>query len=442
MGDLRGDVVKRSGVRLVAASLMLALTVAGCSEPEESATSSENGNAPTTDDCTGDALLDCVRSSTLADVAPAAPSPASGEPLLVGMVNQENTPAGSYPELSGAASAAAEFVNEDLGGVGGRPIRLEVCNTEFSAEGSTSCGQRFVEDGAVAVLGGIDVFGTAIDVLGDNGVPYVGGIPVSDSSVSAPNSFQFSGGTWGAAVAFADHAVAAGAERVSIMYGEFGSIAAAAEVGERVLERSDVSVTMVPYPVISTDLGAAIAAATSGDPDAVMLLAADSGCRAGFDGLRAAGFTGTKYFVGACASPAITEQVGNEATDGVIFNVEGPVFQGDPNPDQALYEEVISRYGDARLDPIGAGTVAFRSFMNLYRVLAELGPDATAASVAESLAEKVDEPSFAGHAYTCDRRQFTDLPAMCAPQQILAEMRDGRLQRSDDWIDVGAIERS
>jgi branched-chain amino acid transport system substrate-binding protein len=54
-------------------------------------------------------------------------------------------------------------VNEQLGGIDGRPIELSVCNTEFSAEGSTSCGQRFVEDEVVAVLGGIDVFGNAVE---------------------------------------------------------------------------------------------------------------------------------------------------------------------------------------------------------------------------------------------------------------------------------------
>ena len=48
-----------------------------------------------------------------------------------------------------------------------------MCNTEFSAEGSTTCGQRFVEEKVPAVLGGIDVFGNAIDTLGDNGIPYI-----------------------------------------------------------------------------------------------------------------------------------------------------------------------------------------------------------------------------------------------------------------------------
>src|SRR5690606_5592851 len=109
-------------------------------------------------------------------LVPDSPTAADGEPFRIGMVNQENTPAGSYPELSQAVQAAVEYVNSQLGGLDGRPIEVEVCNTEFSAEGSTACGQRFVEDGVPVVLGGIDVFGNAIDVLVDNDIPYVGGI--------------------------------------------------------------------------------------------------------------------------------------------------------------------------------------------------------------------------------------------------------------------------
>ena len=35
--------------------------------------------------------------------------------------------------------------------------------------------------------------------------------------------------------------------------------------------------------------------------------------------------------------------------------------------------------------------------------------------------------------------QFEGLPAMCSPQQILAQMEDGTLSQLSDWIDVGQI---
>lgn len=432
-------------VRAMACVVLLGALLAGCSEPVEEGDDTGGGttSGATIDNaaCAGDALLDCARASTIGDLVPDEPEQASGEPFTIGMVNQQNTPAGSYPELSQAAEAAIAFVNEQLGGLDGRPIELEVCNTSFSAEGSTACGQQFVEQGVPVVMGGIDVFGTAIEVLADNDVPYAGGIPVSDQSVQAENSFQWSGGSWGATVAFAQHAAEElGAERVSIVYGEFGSIAEAAEYGRTVLERAGVQTQMVPYPILSTDISSAVQAAVSSDPDAIFLLAADTGCTSGFDAMQTVGVTAQKYFVGACAAPPIIDSVDAAATNGTIFNVEGPVTSDDSSDqDTQLYSAVVERYGDG-LDPIGAGTVTFRAFMNLYSVLRGLGPEgATPAAISEALAAQADTPSFMGHPYTCDREQFEGLPAMCSPQQILARIDEGVLDQLGSWIDVGAI---
>lgn len=441
MDELRGDVVV---VRSMLCVVLLGALLVGCSEAEDAAPAESPG--PTIDNsaCEGDALLDCARESTIADLVPDEPVAADGEPITLGMINQENSPGGSYPELSRAVTAAMAFVNEQLGGIDGRPLELEVCNTGFSAEGSTACGQRFVDDGVPAVLGGIDVFGTAIEVLADNDLPYVGGIPVSEQSVQSPNSFQWSGGTWGATVAFAEHAAnELGAERVAIVYGEFGSIAQSAEYGRTVLERYGVETQMVPFPVLSADISSAIQAAASTEPDAIFLLAADTGCKAGFDAVRTLDVPAQRYFVGACAAPGIIDSVGTEASNGTIFNVEGPVSSNDSTePDVRFYSAVVERYGDG-LDPIGAGTVTFRSFMNLFGILHELGADAlNADAISEALAAQVDTPSFMGHPYTCDRQQFDGLPAMCSPQQILARIDDGVLEQLGGWIDVGEIHRS
>ena len=52
---------------------------------------------------------------------------ATGEPILIGIQNPEGDPNGSFPEYSAAALAAAEYINTELGGLGGRPIELELC---------------------------------------------------------------------------------------------------------------------------------------------------------------------------------------------------------------------------------------------------------------------------------------------------------------------------
>lgn len=424
----------------LAASVLTASVLTGCSEPApETKTGMGKGTTAAAEACEGAALLECAKASTIGASVPDEATKATGEPIELGMINQENTAAGSYPELSQAVQAGVEFINTELGGVDGRPIEVDVCNTEFSAEGSTSCGQRFVESEAPAVLGGIDVFGNGIETLADNGIPYIGGIPISFQSVKSPNSFQWSGGTWGAAVAFSWYAAEElDAEKVSIVYGDFGSITHSAEEAERVLTSRGVDAQLVPYPIMATDISSALNAAAATEPDALLILAADSGCKAGFDGVSSLDIDAATFFVGACAAPTITNEVGTKKTDGAIFNVEGPVGAKPPNPDFVLYSAVIEKYGDG-LDPVGAGTVSFRSLMNLYVILDDLDGDITPETITEALQAQVDAPSFSGHPYTCDGKQYPGLPAMCSPQQILAQMEDGTLSQLGDWIDVGTI---
>jgi branched-chain amino acid transport system substrate-binding protein len=429
-------VIRRSMICVV----VLATLATACSEPEPDAANEDNAAAAPADDCAGDALLECARASTIGDLVPEQATAAEGDPITIGMINQENTPAGSYPELSQGVDAAIAFVNEQLGGLDGRPIELEVCNTNFSAEGSTSCGQQFVEEQVPVVMGGIDVFGNGIEVLADNEIPFVGGIPISEQSVTSPNSFQWSGGSWGATVAFADWAAnELEAEKVAIVYGEFGSITQSAEYAQTVLERSGVTTQLVPYPILATDVSSAIQAAATGEPDAIFMLAADAGCAAGYEGMQTLGVTAQRFFTGACVSPTILGSVDPAATEGTIFNVEGPISAADPNEDAALYQAVIDQYGDG-VDAMGAATVTFRAFMNLYSIMRGLGAEGTTpAGITDALSSQVDTPSFMGHPYTCDGQQFEGLPAMCSPQQILGQVEDGELVQLSDWIDVGAI---
>jgi branched-chain amino acid transport system substrate-binding protein len=421
---------------------LLATVAVGCSEDRgtTSAASSSTTKPAATASCAQD-LLACAATSSIGDVVPEKASKATGEPIVLGMINQENTPLGSYPELSSATRSAIAFVNEELGGVHGRPIELEVCTTEFSPEGSTACAQGFVQDGVPAVLGGIDVFGNGIDTLEENGIPFVGGIPVSTQAVSDRNSFQWSGGTWGATIAFAHHAATeAKAEKVAIVYPEFGPIASSADYGKATLNELGVDVvSMVPYPITATDLTSPIQAANAGKPDALIMLAADMGCKGAFDGFSTVGVTAQVYLVGACASPKIVDQAGAAKTDGTIFNVEGPIDRTGGDVDTALYTAVAEEYGDG-YDPIGAGTVSFRSFMNLYRILVGLDEDdLTPAAITAALEAQAEAPSFMGHPSTCDHEQLAGLPALCSPQQILAELQDGQLTQLGDWVDVGRI---
>jgi branched-chain amino acid transport system substrate-binding protein len=91
--------------------------------------------------------------------------------------------------------------------------------------------------------------------------------------------------------------------------------------------------------------------------------------------------------------------------------------------------------------PMSAATVAFRSAMNLWAVMEEIGPDATAEQITEAFRSSRDVPSFDGHSYTCAEEQIPGYPAMCAPQQVIAELqgRNQFVELSDGWVDVPTV---
>jgi branched-chain amino acid transport system substrate-binding protein len=455
--------------RLVPVVVAVALVAAACSEQRAADESDptlatvapstlvpSDSTGGTTDDTTGDTagdvggecvadtVLECVREgTTFAELFPEAAVVADGEPIKIGMVNNETGPAAAFPELTLGTRAGVDFVNRELGGVDGRPIELITCDVEFSATGSQACGQQMVEEGVVAVIGGIDLFDDAVNVLEENGIPYVGGIPVSFAAAESPLSFQFSGGSWGQNLGLVSHMVdTLHAERVSIIYGEFGSVSDGAQWAREALIGQGVApenINMVPMPIVVEDVLTPLTVANESDPDAILVLVADAGCAPAYEAVKAIGITAQTYWSAGCLLPSMIEQAGEENVEGFIYGFENPV-DGDP-PDTAMWTDVVEKYGADELDAGSAALVEFRALMNLWAEMRAIGGEAVSSeAIVEQFRSAVDHPGFLGHSYTCDGQQMAGaLPAICSPQQILGQMRGGALDQISDWVDVGAI---
>ncbi|MFZ9627849.1 MAG: ABC transporter substrate-binding protein [Ilumatobacteraceae bacterium] len=343
-------------------------------------------------------------------------------PIRLGMINQEDTPLGSYPEIRAAVEAAIAWVNAELGGVAGRPVELVPCVTRFDPDESRRCAEALADDGVVAFVGGVDVNSSeSTRVIEERGLVTIGGIPATLAEQRSPNTFTFSGGDAGALAAFMSYAAARGDRRVALAYGqEVDSFEVAARDYGAVVGRSlGLDVDLVPYSIFTTDFTPLVREVVQQGDDSLMVLAATSSC---VPVMTAAAASSLPLFLtGACAGDETTRAAG-AAAQGVVFNAEGPVDGLDI--EASIYQEVVERYAD---EPAGgAGTVSFRGFMNLYSLMLDLGPDAvTSAALAALARQAVGRPSFWGHPFTCDGQQVPGLPALCAPQQVLFTLADG-----------------
>src|SRR4051794_3881515 len=111
---------KRHLTGTLAAMVAAGLLVAGCGgdDNDSKASSSSSGGSTTTAEKTPDAAA-----------ALGTPKKASGDPIVVGLLNIESGPV-TFPEYREAAEVAVKYINDYKGGIGGRPVQLETCATD------------------------------------------------------------------------------------------------------------------------------------------------------------------------------------------------------------------------------------------------------------------------------------------------------------------------
>ncbi len=71
----------------------------------------------------------------------------SSEPIKIGMINQEDTPIGSFPEVRFAAEAAINWINAELGGVDGHPLEFHWCITRSAPNSPRSAPRKWCRRG-------------------------------------------------------------------------------------------------------------------------------------------------------------------------------------------------------------------------------------------------------------------------------------------------------
>lgn len=73
---------------------------------------------------------------------------ASGTPIQVGFANMTSG-AVSYPSWLQSANAAVDYINNQLGGVHGRPLKLVPCDLQNSVQAAQACGQQFASNPSI-----------------------------------------------------------------------------------------------------------------------------------------------------------------------------------------------------------------------------------------------------------------------------------------------------
>ncbi|MET0931001.1 MAG: ABC transporter substrate-binding protein [Aeromicrobium sp.] len=152
------------GIGVVAATALIAMTMAACGSSDSSGDSSP--------------------------AASSGPKP-TGTPLKVMSVVVDSPKTGfRIPEEFEGVQAAVKYIN-DNGGINGHPVKAEQCLTDYSVDQSTACVNKAIKDPAyVALVGSIFTEGAATNPLLEKAkLPNIGAFALTPVDYSSPSFF-------------------------------------------------------------------------------------------------------------------------------------------------------------------------------------------------------------------------------------------------------------
>ena len=323
--------------RVAAAGLVLLLAAMGCAETDEG----DDVSAPTTTDA-GTAVTTESDGTETGDEPPSSDSDgetgetnaalqwaldytggpggeAAGDPIVLGMASNTSL----FPQVGDGTDLAVDFVNEQLGGVGGRPIELITC-AAVAADDGASCGAQFANDDEVvlamvgAMLAGNDEFYAAISGI----KPGYGLGPLALGDYTATDSVSYTSAALGAGMGgglFVAEDLQPDVAALVVTDDAAGR--GALSLFEPVLADRGVELVSVFVSPTATapEIESAFRSAGADTVDAILIGLFEQGCIAAYDALRNLGVNALEQPVStttACWTPAFQQHVANAGEPG------------------------------------------------------------------------------------------------------------------------------
>jgi branched-chain amino acid transport system substrate-binding protein len=381
-------------------------------------------------------LLGAVLTACGGTSAP-APGPSSGKPpVLLGFVNMEGAPSGSFPEAAAGAEAAVAHVNDDLGGIGGRPLKLARCTTNGTAESSQSCAQKLVAQHPVAVIGGVDLGSNAsVHVITGAGIPYVTGSPTLGAELTTAGSFAVSGGTAADLLGIGDYLInRKHVRRVNVLHEDLpGLLNTAISAAGTIFSSKGVTVKLVAEKADAADFAPSVTAAAAGSPDAIIVVFPAQACARIMQSAQALGVSADLYYPGACATPGVVAGRGAALSRSWFASGYLPVGASGGDAEAAVFR---ARVPAAQRSPLSEAS--FSAVLDTAALMSAGAVDPT--SLARAFAATKDQPNALGHPYTCDGKQLPLLTSVCNSNVRLLQYRDGAfVDVLGRWVSGGAL---
>ena len=376
--------MKRKQQGLIAGLAVLGLLAGACSSDSESSvteapvvTDAPNvTDAPVDTGAPTDSPISAENLAHAVEYTGGTAGAATGtDPFVIGYVNQEGGTPG-FPEATIGVDAAVWYINNHLGGIGGRPIELAKCIITKEEDGQKCAQEMLANDQVSVVLAGAMLNGNAplLDGLAGKKPVFISN-PLTTPEFLAGDAFAFTPGAPGVVggltvfiAKYLGELEGKEIKKVAVVYGDnpSGQVAFNA-LTKPVFESLGIEVTGVAAADTAgaTEMASLIQAAGAEDADAFYPLVTVGSCIAVYDALATLEIETTVVTTGLCFGvPMQThlQELGIDANlpDGWYFGGYGYSYEIPGNPDIDAYIEAIFAY--AATEGMDAATLEYTGF--------------------------------------------------------------------------------
>jgi branched-chain amino acid transport system substrate-binding protein len=405
-----------------AAIAVTALTAVGCS----SGSSSSSGS-----------------SGTPASSSPAAaastsvfgtPKKATGTPYTFGMINDE-TGAVTFPEARQGSIAAADYVNNYLGGINGHPIVIDNCTGDGTPATAARCANQLAASHPLAILGAADVGAPAsVPIYQHANLAYLGGIPFTPVPATAPNSIQF----W--SISVGDNAAAAvyagqtlHVKSVAIVYFNNAQGASLLPQITPVFKAAGVTtVKAIPLSPTSPDPSPQAALVESSGAQ-LAYVDVPNGCGNVLKSLKTVGYTGKIMGIDPCGAPPVLQASAGGANG--MYIASPFVLQSGSSQQAQLFQAAMKKWAAPGTLIDSISTAGFATVMNVQQVLSTISGTPTTATILAAFKSGTHQ-NFLSHPYTCDGQAMKGAPSICNDYYLMNQVQNVTITQpnSNDWV--------
>jgi branched-chain amino acid transport system substrate-binding protein len=347
-----------------------------------------------------------------------------GDPILLGSILTITNPAWNNQVMEDVNNAFASYINDQLGGIDGRPVKVESCDDFGDPAKTTQCLNNLTDKGVVGFVNNSSLaFGAnALPAMEQKGYVNMGGWPVSAAEYQSKNEFLTSPGASGSYPSLAVFMKAQGADSLAMMYSNTPAGQAASDQIKALWQSlGGGTYTGVEFDPTAPDLTPAVAQVKKANPDALILAVGEGAAARLFQSVQVAGIDAIVGATAAASGKVVQDAAGGAMND-VYFSFASVPSTMDRD-DTTIYTDVMKKYApDTELTNQGA--VAASGMMFAYDTLKGIKGDITKDSVTQAVEGTDSWNGFLVHSY--DRSTAPQaLPSVGNPWNLVAQFKDG-----------------